>query len=47
MTQSLHKTKALVIEDESHARNNLKLLLTEFCKDLEVVGEACGKTEVI
>ena len=47
MTKSLHKIKALVIDDESHARENLKLLITEFCKDLEVVGEACGKIEAI
>jgi len=47
MTKSLHKIKALVIDDESHARENLKLLITEFCKDLEVVGEACEKIEAI
>ena len=40
MNKSLHKIKALVIDDESHARENLKLLITEFCKDVEVVGEA-------
>ena len=47
MNKSLHKIKALVIDDESHARENLKLLITEFCKDVEVIGEACGKIEAI
>jgi two-component system, LytTR family, response regulator len=47
MTQSLQKIKALVIDDELHARENLKLLITEFCKGVEVIGEACGKTEAI
>ena len=47
MTQSLQKIKALVIDDELHARENLKLLITEFCKGVEVIGEACGKIEAI
>lgn len=47
MTSSLRKIKALVIDDELHARENLKLLITEFCADLEIVGEACGKIEAI
>lgn len=47
MTQSSQKIKALVIDDELHARENLKLLIAEFCNDVEVVGEASGKVEAI
>jgi len=47
MTQTTQKIKALVIDDELHARENLKLLINEFCKDVEVVGEASGKVEAM
>ena len=47
MIQSLPKIKAVVIDDESHARENLKILVSEFCKELEIVGEASGKIEAI
>jgi len=47
MTQPPQKIKALVIDDELHARENLKLLIAEFCTDVEVVGEAGGKKEAI
>lgn len=30
----------IIIDDEEHARENLKLILTDFCKDVNVVAEA-------
>ncbi len=37
--------KALLIDDELHARENLRMLLEEFCPEVEVVGDAGGVTE--
>ena len=34
------KLKALVVDDEFNARSNLKLLLDEFCPEIEVIGTA-------
>lgn len=34
--------KAIVVDDEVLARENLKMLLSDFCKGIEVVGEADG-----
>ncbi len=34
------KLKALIVDDEFNARSNLKILLTEYCGDIEVVGLA-------
>lgn len=34
------KLKTLIVDDELNARNNLKLLVEEFCPDLEVIGLA-------
>ncbi len=34
------KLKALVVDDENLARENLKMMLTDFCPEIEVVGEA-------
>ena len=34
--------KALIIDDEFHARENLRMLLEEFCPEVEVVGDADG-----
>lgn len=31
---------ALVVDDEFHARDNLSLLIGEFCPELKVVGQA-------
>lgn len=47
MTQNSQIIKALVIDDELHARENLKMLIQEFCEGVEVVGEASGKNEAI
>jgi len=34
------KLKALIVDDEFNARSNLKILLTEYCNEIEVVGLA-------
>jgi len=35
----------IIIDDEQNARENLKLILTDFCKDVNVVGEAASASE--
>lgn len=35
-----NKIRAIVVDDEFNARNNLKMLLDEFCPEVEVVGMA-------
>ena len=37
--------KALIIDDEAFARQNLKILIEEYCPEVEIVGEASGKEE--
>lgn len=37
--------KALIIDDEAFARQNLKILIEEYCPEIEIVGEAGGKEE--
>lgn len=32
--------KTIIIDDEQNARENLKLILADFCKDVNVIGEA-------
>ena len=39
------KVPVLIVDDESHARENLKLLVNEYCTTLEVVGEAKSAEE--
>jgi len=34
------KLKALIIDDEFHARENLKAMLGDYCPEIEVIGEA-------
>ena len=36
----MKKIKTLIIDDEQNARNNLKILVEDFCPELEVVGLA-------
>lgn len=38
----MKKLKALIVDDEFHARENLRMLLEEFCPEVEVVGDADG-----
>jgi len=37
--------KTIIVDDESNARENLKILVEEFCPDLEVVGLASSVAE--
>lgn len=37
---SMDPLRALVVDDEFHARDNLSLLIGEFCPELKVVGQA-------
>jgi len=39
------KIKALIIDDEELARENLKILLNDYCPNIEVVGLATGKQD--
>ncbi len=34
------KIKALIVDDEFNCRNNLELLINDFCDDVEVIGQA-------
>ena len=34
------KIRAVVVDDELYARENLKLLIIDHCPEIEVVGEA-------
>jgi len=36
------KLRALIVDDELHARENLELLLEEFCPEIQVLGQADG-----
>jgi two-component system LytT family response regulator len=38
----MKKINAVIIDDEFHARENLKILVTEFCPQINIVGEADG-----
>ena len=33
---------ALIIDDEFHARENLKILINEYCPQVNIIGEADG-----
>lgn len=41
------KLKALVIDDEEFARKNLRILLEEYCPDVDVLDEADGKEDAL
>lgn len=41
------KLKTLIVDDEELARNNLEMLINEFCPDLEVVDKADSKETAI
>jgi len=38
----MEKLNAIIVDDELHARENLKLLLEEFCPEISVVSQADG-----
>ena len=37
--------KALIVDDEFHARSNLEMLLENYCEDVEIVGSAASPDE--
>lgn len=39
--------KALLVDDEANARKNLRRLLTRFCPEVEILGEAAGVDEAV
>ena len=39
------KLRALVVDDEEFARKNLRMLLEEYCPEVEVIGEASRKDQ--
>lgn len=39
------KLRALIVDDEFHARSNLEMLLENYCEDVEVVGSASSPNE--
>ncbi len=39
---SAMQMRALIIDDELHARENLRMLIEEFCQEIKVVGDASG-----
>ncbi|WP_299109310.1 LytTR family DNA-binding domain-containing protein [uncultured Tenacibaculum sp.] len=41
----MSKIKAIVVDDEANARENLRFLLNEFCKEVEVVSETSNVDE--
>lgn len=43
----MNKVKALIVDDELNARENLRFLLEAFCKEVEVVSEATNVDEAI
>lgn len=41
------KLKTLIVDDEELARNNLEMLINEYCPNLEVIGKADSKESAI
>ena len=41
----LMKNTALIVDDEFNCRNNLELLINDFCSDLNVIGQASSADE--
>ncbi len=39
----MDRLRAIIIDDEHHARQNLSMLLEEYCPEIEVIGTADGK----
>jgi two-component system, LytTR family, response regulator len=41
----MHPLKAYIVDDEAHARENLKMLLDEFCPEIKVIASAGSVSE--
>jgi two-component system LytT family response regulator len=42
---NLHKTRAIIIDDEARGRENLILMLGSYCPEVEIIGEASSAVE--
>lgn len=47
MNSQASRLRALLVDDEMLARDNLELMLSEFCPEVEVVGKAGGVEEAL
>ena len=47
MTEKVEKIRAFIVDDEYHARENLMMMLEEFCPSVEVIGQADGVKEAL
>ena len=43
----MNPLRALIVDDEMHARENLRMLIDEFCSDINIVGQASGVNEAL
>lgn len=43
----MSKIKAIIVDDELNARENLRYLLNEFCKDVEIISEASNVDDAV
>jgi two-component system LytT family response regulator len=43
----MNRLQALIVDDEMHARENLRMLIEEFCPEITVVGQASGVSEAL
>lgn len=43
----MKKFKAVIVDDEKHGRENLRFMLNEYCKNIEVTGEASSVNEAL
>lgn len=43
----MRKFKTLIVDDELHGRENLRLLLTGYCPEIEILGEAVTVSDAI
>jgi two-component system LytT family response regulator len=43
----MQRLRALIVDDEFHARENLAMMLADFCPEIEVVGSAPGVEEAL
>jgi two-component system, LytTR family, response regulator len=43
----MNPLRALIVDDEMHARENLRMLIEEFCSDINIVGQAGGVNEAL
>lgn len=47
MEEAQSKIRTFIVDDEFHARENLKILLEDFCPEVKIVGEADGMKKAL